>query len=202
MTASDLTCITTASNSVTVWESWNSGTDCTVTSCATSNGVWGSWIQTSVTTAATSNASIYIQQQLATWRVWNQQSGAMQQQLGQAGEMLRLHQEREAQRAKERDEAAARAKKLLEENLDVEQLKEFSAKGVFHLITHRPDGEKRRYRIERGISRNVRLLDERGNVLRTYCAHPDGVPTEDVMLAQKLLLETDEDAFLKVANAS
>lgn len=62
----------------------------------------------------------------------------------------------------------------------------------------------KRYRIDRGRSQNVRLVEETtGKVVRTYCAHPvEAVPDPDTMLAQKLMLETDEAAFLRIANAS
>lgn len=51
----------------------------------------------------------------------------------------------------------------------------------------------------------VRLLDAAGKAKIAYCIHPDhihGLPAADVMLAQKLLLETNEAHFLKTANAS
>jgi hypothetical protein len=59
------------------------------------------------------------------------------------------------------------------------------------------------YRIRRGVAGNVDRLAEVGDAAEvTYCAHPPGLPAEDVNLAQLLLLATDEDAFLRVANAS
>ena len=36
----------------------------------------------------------------------------------------------------------------------------------------------------------------------TYCIHPRGVPDPDAHLAQALMLATDEDEFLRVANRS
>lgn len=59
----------------------------------------------------------------------------------------------------------------------------------------------RTYHIRRGIAGNVDLMAEHTDAREvTYCAHPPGVPAEDVCLAQMLLLATDEDAFLRVAN--
>lgn len=58
----------------------------------------------------------------------------------------------------------------------------------------------RTYRIRLGTHGNVRLI-EGGREVRSFCAQPDGVPIEDAMLAQKLMLEADEQAFLRVANA-
>lgn len=59
------------------------------------------------------------------------------------------------------------------------------------------------YRIRKGRSGNVDRLDDRGRVTGSYCAHPaNDVPNCDTMLAQKLMLEHDEDSFLSVANRS
>jgi len=59
----------------------------------------------------------------------------------------------------------------------------------------------RRYRIYYAISANVEELDEIGCPLMRYCFIPMGhlVPG-DVMLAQKIALETEELAALEVAN--
>jgi hypothetical protein len=60
-----------------------------------------------------------------------------------------------------------------------------------------------RYRIRTGGGQagNVDLLDARGRVLLSYCAHPGArVPHEDGFLAQLLHLETDEPGFVAVAN--
>jgi hypothetical protein len=46
----------------------------------------------------------------------------------------------------------------------------------------------------------VDALDSRGSVINRFCAHPLGrVPVYDVMLAQKLWIETDENMFLRKA---
>lgn len=61
----------------------------------------------------------------------------------------------------------------------------------------------RRYRIRLGRARNVDLVGPDGRVQRTYCCHPaEMVPNEDTMLAQLLMLRTEEEAFLSLANAS
>ena len=98
----------------------------------------------------------------------------------------------------ERAEADLRAEALLVANLDATQRKDFLSKGEFYL--HIGD---RRYRIRRGWSGNVELLDKDGKVKHRYCAHPsEFVPHCDNMLAQKLYLETNEEGFLRVANRS
>lgn len=62
-----------------------------------------------------------------------------------------------------------------------------------------------RYRISVGaLAYNVDALDEKSQVIATYCAVPvgRGLPPSDVYLAQKFWLETDEAGFLRVANRS
>jgi hypothetical protein len=62
------------------------------------------------------------------------------------------------------------------------------------------DGQ-RRYRVTRG--QRVKLINPEGRVIKQYCIHPRmDVPAEDTALAQKLMLESEEDRFLRVANAS
>jgi hypothetical protein len=46
---------------------------------------------------------------------------------------------------------------------------------------------------------NVEQLDERGHRAATLCFLPENVPVSDVMLAQKIMLENDEPAALRVA---
>lgn len=103
---------------------------------------------------------------------------------------------KDAIRQKEEAEAVETAKKLLREHLSDEQRKEFDKLSSFRVII----GDKT-YRIKRGIAGNVELLDAKGKPISRYCIHPaQTVPPEDNMLAQKLLLEADEKAFLKEAN--
>jgi hypothetical protein len=48
---------------------------------------------------------------------------------------------------------------------------------------------------------NVDVVCKDGKVLHRLCAHPaDFVPNPDTMLAQKLYLEHQEEAFVKIAN--
>ena len=94
--------------------------------------------------------------------------------------------------------AKERAEKLLRSCLSPQQQDELERLHHFHLIV----GNKR-YRINRGRSRNIQLIDETGKVVKHLCAHPrEYVPDADTMLAQKLMLETDEESFLKIANHS
>jgi hypothetical protein len=95
----------------------------------------------------------------------------------------------------ERVEANRRADELLLSCLDEEQQAELAAQDRFHVTA--PSG--RRYVIRRGYAGNVDSPEEG---LR-FCIHgPGELPTADHMLAQKLLLETDETGFRNVANIS
>lgn len=91
-----------------------------------------------------------------------------------------------------------RARELLVACLTSRQRRELEARGYFHVETARG---RRRYRLAPGRA-PIRVHGEDGSQW-SYCIHPDaGFPQEDVVLAQKLLLETDEEAFLRIANAS
>jgi len=89
--------------------------------------------------------------------------------------------------------AEARAKSLLLRALAPKQLQEFARSGYFTVEVA-------------GRGRFVILPDAMFNVLEMatgdcYCAVPaTGVPIADLMLAQKLLLESDPDQFFRAAN--
>ena len=99
------------------------------------------------------------------------------------------------------DTAKARARRLLISMLTPDQRKELEEKNHFHLTVHDRSGSMRVYRIEHGYAGNVKLLGVAGQPVKRYCIHADyRLPYEDQMLAQKLLLESNEEHFLKVAN--
>jgi hypothetical protein len=59
----------------------------------------------------------------------------------------------------------------------------------------------KRYRIYRGTAQNVFEIDDAGQLKLGLCVTPfGGLVAGDVMLAQKIALETDENAALAVAN--
>jgi hypothetical protein len=55
------------------------------------------------------------------------------------------------------------------------------------------------YRITYGKRANIEVVAPSGIVLRRLCAGPLDVPAPAVMLAQKLMLETQETEFLRIA---
>src|SRR5262249_36422725 len=67
----------------------------------------------------------------------------------------------------------------------------------------RSDGlpQRKRYCIRRGRQMNIYELDQKGVQIGVWCFGPEGcLAVGDIMLAQKIALETDEHAALAVAN--
>jgi len=92
----------------------------------------------------------------------------------------------------------ARGLRLLHTWLSPPQLEQYSAKGHFDVIGC---ATGRRYRIHHGISMNVHELDDAGRPKIGWCFVPQGcLVAGDVMLAQKIALETSEIRALSVAN--
>jgi hypothetical protein len=91
----------------------------------------------------------------------------------------------------------ARGLKLLREWLSSEQLAQYDAYGYFD-VTGSYSGK--RYRIRHGTATNVYELDYAGHAKLGWCFVPqEYLVAGDVMLAQKIALETDERAALAVA---
>ena len=77
------------------------------------------------------------------------------------------------------------------------QLARFESYGHFEVIGSRTG---KRYRIRHNRIANIDQLDERGAQVAIWCFGPEGnLPRGDVMLAQKIALENDEDAALAIA---
>jgi hypothetical protein len=108
---------------------------------------------------------------------------------------LQTLRERHQNRFRDRE---ARGIQLLREWLTPEQLAQFDAKRYFDVIGC--DSGKR-YRIHYGSATNVHEIDSEGRSIDGWCFVPSGqlVPG-DVMLAQKIALETNEFRALDVAN--
>ena len=91
----------------------------------------------------------------------------------------------------------ARGLKLLREWLTPEQLAQYDTHGYFD-VTGCHSGK--RYRIRHGTATNVYELDYAGHAKLGWCFVPgEYLVAGDVMLAQKIALETDERAALAVA---
>ena len=95
-------------------------------------------------------------------------------------------------------EKEARGLELLKEWLSPQQFAQYNAKSYFE-VTGCHSG--RRYRISHGTSMNIHELDGAGCPCVGWCFAPKGyLVAGDVMLAQKIALETDEHGALTVAN--
>ncbi len=190
---------------------------------STTTGVWNTWVSGTVsTTSITIDAAARIQPLArATGQVIYRP--LMQEDYEaaalpvltpeQVAEAERLAAERVAQQqranaeyqAREKERAAQRAienqiaEALLLENLTPTQRSTYQRDQYIPVVS---DDGKRTYRITRGVSGNVQLVE--GNKVRyRFCIHPpDDSPVPDVMLGQLLLLKTDELEFLRIANKS
>ncbi len=92
----------------------------------------------------------------------------------------------------------AKGRALLLQWLTPAQRRQFEEQGYFDVVGC---ATQRRYRVQYGSVANVQEIDFEGQSAGVLCFAPEGylVPG-DVMLAQKIALETDELATLAVAN--
>ncbi len=96
------------------------------------------------------------------------------------------------------DSPEARATTLLREWLSPQQRAQFDVEGYFDVVGC--DSGKR-YRIHYGTSMNVHEMDDAGHSKFGWCFVPNRrLVAGDVMLAQKIALETCENSALAVAN--
>jgi hypothetical protein len=92
--------------------------------------------------------------------------------------------------------ARERSRQLLVRCLTPAQRAEFERTGTFKV---RGGASGQQYRITYGTTANIELLSASGTVCRRLCAGPVGVPIPAMMLAQKLMLETQEAEFVRIA---
>jgi hypothetical protein len=96
-----------------------------------------------------------------------------------------------------RREAERRASDLLKEWLSPTQRAQYERTRNFEV---RGSHSGKRYRIRSARQMNVDELDDRGRRIAVWCFLPAKyVPVGDVMLAQKIALENDEPAVLRIA---
>ena len=98
----------------------------------------------------------------------------------------------------QRRKAEQRAYTLLKRWLSPEQIAQLERHGYFEVRGSRTG---KCYRIRREWNMNIDELDGEGSRVAVWCFSPAGhLPLGDNMLAQKIALETDEQATLAVAN--
>jgi hypothetical protein len=87
---------------------------------------------------------------------------------------------------------------LLRSWLTAEQAEQWDTRGNFEVVGCNTG---RRYRITRGTAMNIHELDADGHTIAQWCFTPEGkLVTGDVLLAQKIALETMEEQVLALAN--
>ena len=98
-----------------------------------------------------------------------------------------------------RREPERRSLKLMRRWLSATQLAQFELRGYFDVIG---SSTGRRYRIRVGTSTNITELDSLDGSVARWCFVPrESLPAGDVMLAQKIGLENDEESALAVARS-
>jgi hypothetical protein len=131
-----------------------------------------------------------------TWRAWQGDIWIRREQERAQEEARRLQLARE--RVAKREAANSRAESLLKAFLDRNQQQAFEQHRYFEVLSG--DG-KRRYRLTEGWAGNVQVFDDNDRHVETLCIHPRvHAPMGDHLLAQKLMLETDEEQFRRTAN--
>ena len=210
-----------------IWRVWTgSKTSGSTTACTcpwgTDDSIWNGWVTAANNTTGTITITTTANVQDTVWRVWLNEPHARievvraalneserQETLRRAAvptpaeieadrqrrEAARIESERqEALRRAARETASKRARSLLVANLTREQRAQYEKHGYFDVQV---DGKT--YRINQGTHGNVAQVDDKGPIER-YCVQPDGVPTEDAMLAQLLALRHAPHEFFAKAN--
>jgi hypothetical protein len=96
------------------------------------------------------------------------------------------------------ENAVARAERLLHAWLTAEQQACHAQFGYFHVVG---SASGKTYRIWRDTTFNIHELDGHGNTVHKWCFVPLGcIALGDVILAQKIALETSERRALRIAN--
>lgn len=184
------------------WQAWNCGYTVVTLTGTTGQTTWADW------NLAFANQAAYgltaAQEIIPTiWGAWNGIRETEEQRRAREAQQAALRTQQEEamrQRSEEQKAAKQKAEKLLLKTLNWRQRRQYRRDRSFCLRSEKGN----RYRIEFGSHGNVKLIDKKtGRVRTSYCAAPIGnVPAEDAMLAQMLMLKTDEAAFTQVANAT
>jgi len=189
-------------STATTWVSWN--TSSTGISTTNSSNPWSYWNNTltNATTPGTADSWLLWQRAQLRERYMVRQAPVETPEQRVERERLRAEQsarcaEAAAKEALERAAAESRAEVLLRNHLTDFQKKQLDTCGWFDVVGK--SGTK--YRIQRGRSANVDVLDAQGRVTHALCAHPSvSVPDPDTMLSQLLAIRHEEADFLRIAN--
>jgi len=177
------------------WSYWiepDSGTSYT-TNNYTTDSVWSTWVLDGHTLIIQGAA---IPPQTPEQKAENDRIYAEAQKAAEES-MKRAQEERERAEARKKV-AEEKALDLLMSLLDEGQQAMLKKDGHFVVF-----GEKtgNKYRIKKGLAGNIELLGNNDRVLERWCWHiPYGYPDYDNMVAQKLMLEADEEQAMAQAN--
>lgn len=182
---------TATSSTAVVWDYWCNGTAGTSPGKTNTTGtVWLRW--TTCTASNTAPVEVATARHARPLSAEEAERRAAEADRRQAEIGRRLVEEEKRRKAAER-----RAKKLLLQCLNLEQKLSYVRTQKFRVEA--PSG--RVYELRRGWAGNVEELGADGKPVNMLCIHPGvRVPEEDNLLAQKLMIETDEEAFRRTAN--
>jgi predicted protein tyrosine phosphatase len=166
-----------------IWTQWTTNAG---TAAIGTNNVWTTWQNNT----ASSN-TVYPQR-------YAQPAPLTAEQIAEQEARFAKLERRRKREVRQRQIAELRAQRLLHELLTDEQAKEYAERKSFHVRVR-----DRTFRINRGLAGNITEIDEAGNQLAKYCVHLYGQePTEDSMVAQLLMLQTDLAEFERRANVT
>jgi hypothetical protein len=182
---------TTGSNTAPIWRVWNE-TTYTTNNTTPTNTVWLEWNNQGT-------AAVPIRQATYRYGQYVPPPPPTEEELRRIEEHRAREEERRRREAREYRRAERIAARLLETHLNRMQRRQFRRLRSFHCIA--PNGT--RYRVRHGWSGNVEEIGPNGKVLNRFCIHPrENVPISDNLLAQKLMLETDDTEFRRIANVT
>jgi hypothetical protein len=162
----------------------------------------------SLTTTSTTTSSVYnnpiIIGNTVIWPSWHDEvvcPTLIQERIEAENARLEELRRVETERYEQRKLSTEKANQILLEHLTPDQ-REMVEKNGWFVIEGGKTGKI--YRIgSKSIAGNVEELDEKGKVIAKYCCHlPHQYPQSDHLLTQKLMLEWDEEEFLRKANKS
>lgn len=198
------------------WTGTDSGSASTSATCETwtnwtddgTGDTWTTWTSANMADTSLSNSVTVTCEPATNGTVWVRWNDGIHTQVDPPEETAEERREREAreerarieaaEREKEREAAQERARQALIDHLTDKQLEVFERNHSVP-VTAFKSGNK--YLIEKGRSGNVRVLDKDGRTRERLCFHPRILcPDYDVMLMQKLMLESAEEEALRVAN--
>lgn len=195
---------TTGNTTDRVWGTWTTGSDSTTSiEITTQEGAWQQWVSCDAATTSANDTSVTVASD-QVWGVWIADGDRItfryeeptQEELEARAERQRIQEEQRLEAKRLKEVADQKALDLLMRFLEDEQLQQLESEGAFVVKT-----KEREYRIEKGWQGNVKELNKDGEAIASWCIHPSKkVPHQDNMLAQKFLLETNEDDFRRIAN--